>query len=163
MCISVGTTDNATMQARGEALAFEQIAKQSARPRRRFLGIAKVNNRLPLRPENFAMLAGILCQHTATGCRDFKAAHYMAVSIGAANQAKVHFRRRRQGTNDLWWLYPQSGCPKGRIPFPIATSNRDWWSVTHEFPQKGPPVSIGAPDEKNIISGSIAALHRGRK
>src|SRR5689334_15345880 len=102
MCISVSTTDNATVQARGEAIAFEQIAKQRARARGRFLGIAKVNDRLAVRPENFAMLVSILRQHTATGRRDFKAAHYMAVSIGAANQAKVHFRRGCQGANNLW-------------------------------------------------------------
>src|SRR5262249_24071646 len=116
-----------------------------------------------LRSEDFAMLAGILRQHAAASRRDFEAAHYMAIAIGAANQTKVHFRRGRQGANDLWWFYPQSGCPKGRIPFPIAARHRDRRSVTNEFRQKGRPVGIGAPDEQNIVSGSIAELYRRRK
>ena len=36
-------------------------------------------------------------------------------------------------------------------------------SVTHEFAHKRRPVGIGAPDEQNIVSGSIAGLHRRRK
>ena len=66
----------------------------------RFLGIAKVDDRLAFRPKNFAMLVRILRQHTTAGRRDFEAAHHMAVTIGAANQAKVHLGRGRQGAND---------------------------------------------------------------
>src|SRR5262249_35683361 len=109
------------------------------------------------------MLVGILRQHTAAGRRDFKAAHYMAVAIRATNQAQVDFRRGRQSANDLWWFCPQSGCPKGRIPFPIPAHHRDRRSVTHKLRQKRRSVGIGASDEQNIVSGSIAELYWRRK
>ena len=85
MRIGVSATDDATMQARGKALAFGRIAKQRTRALGRFLGITKVNDRLAFRPKDLAMLVGILRQHTTANRRNFKAPHDMAVAIGSAN------------------------------------------------------------------------------
>ena len=120
MCVGMSASNDAAIKARRKAFTFGRITQQRTRASSRFLGIAEVNDRLAFRPENLSMLVGILRQHTATGRRNFEAPHYMAVSIRSANQAKVHFRRGRQGANSLWWLYPQSGCPKCRVSFPIA-------------------------------------------
>ena len=60
MRVGVSATEDATMQARGKALTFGRIAKQRTRALGRFLGVAKVNDRLAFRPEDSAMLVGIL-------------------------------------------------------------------------------------------------------
>src|SRR5262245_42348431 len=122
MRVGVSSTGDATMQACGKTLAFGRIAKQSTRTLRRFLGVAKVNDCLTFRPEDSTMLVGILRQHTAANRRNFKAPHDMAVAIGSANQAKVHFGSRRQGANRFRWFYPQCKLLKGGIPFPIPSN-----------------------------------------
>src|SRR5262249_62352699 len=98
----VSATCKATVQARGKPFAFRQIGKQRTGAQRRFLGVAKVYDRLAFRPEKFAMLVGVLRQHTAGGSRNFKAPHNMAVAIGSANQAKINLGGRCQGANYFW-------------------------------------------------------------
>src|SRR5262249_58026777 len=145
---------------RGSTLASARPDNTPRRVPAGFPGDAKVKDRLAFRSEDFAMLVGILRQHTAADRCDFKAAHYMAVAIGASNQAQVHFSRGRQSANDLWWFCPQSGCSKGRIPFPVPARHRDRRSVTHKLRQKRRPVGIGASHEQNIVSRKSAELDR---
>ena len=75
MRIGVSTAGDATLQVYSKALAFGRVAKQRPRALGRFLGVAKINNRLTISSQDIAVLVSILRQHAATNCPNFKAPH----------------------------------------------------------------------------------------
>src|SRR5439155_4913075 len=71
-----------------EAMPLFFMIEQPAQPLDHFVARAKVNGRMPLRPQNLAMLLGVFGEHARSHCSDFECPHRTAIAVCPPHEAQ---------------------------------------------------------------------------
>jgi len=66
----------------GQALPLIVMCQEPVEFLNHFINIPKIDDSLPLPPENLSVFGGILNQHTRTNSRHLKSTHRVPISIG---------------------------------------------------------------------------------
>src|SRR5580700_10277102 len=89
--ISVCAGSDARVSGSSQTLALRWTIEQPARFFDHLRGRAEIDYGFTVRSEDCTMLLGIFHQHACADGRDFEAAHYVAVAVGAAHEAEDDF------------------------------------------------------------------------
>src|SRR5436190_8869924 len=158
--IRVPTARDARLYGLGQAGPLRRPRQKDARSLSGLARREKIHNRLPVWPEDFAVLRSIFSQYAAAERRDLEASHYMPIAVGPPHEAKIDLGSRGQRAHSFGRLVAQRMGPRRREPLPIIADQRDGQTGAHELGHKCNSLAIGTADEQHIGHPPIGGASR---